>query len=717
MILRRPTKFILTYFNSIKQNRVCNRLSLYAIISFGKGIVCSFGGRAKMYYASAGVLALILHITINGRILKKDRSGQFPAANVRYRQFLIGVTVYYVIDVLWGLLYEFRNVPGIYPFLYADGALYFLMMVATMLLWVRYVVSYLDQKGIPGKFLLSVGWAILTFEIIALAINVFKPVVFRFGPDLEYIPETGRHYTFLFQIVLYMLTSTYTLAVASRSFGRTKIHNRAVGSTCIVLELFLIFQILSSRFPFYAIGCLIGTSLIHVFIEEDERIDREKEKEIYDHIATGLAEDYEAIYYIDIETGRYREFSTSQEYAAMDVQAKGEDFYRETQENAAKYAHPADREFAQSLYDKETMLRNLEGKKSYSYKYRILLNGEARYFRFTVMRAYDGKHFVLYEKDINDEITAETARLESQKKHVTFGQIAESLAANYDVIYYVDTSDGSYISYATASDYGQLKPQREGADFFADMKNDAPGIVHEADLERIMSSMDRDHMLSVLEERKQYEIAHRIIMPDGHEQYVRMSARKTSDGTHFIVGIENIDDEVKKEKEHLRALNTEKELARRDELTGVKNKTAYTELERSIQADIDGGTDDLSFAIVVCDTNNLKSINDTEGHKAGDAYIKASAKLLCDIFDHSPVFRIGGDEFAVFLKGSDHDARAELMETLRGRVIDNLESGKGPVIAMGMAEYEPGTDSRVSDVFERADKEMYVEKQILKSGV
>ena len=43
-----------------------------------------------------------------------------------------------------------------------------------------------------------------------------------------------------------------------------------------------------------------------------------------------------------------------------------------------------------------------------------------------------------------------------------------------------------------------------------------------------------------------------------------MTIRKTVDDTHFIIGIENIDDEVKKEKQHLRALNTEKELARRD---------------------------------------------------------------------------------------------------------------------------------------------------------
>ena len=56
-----------------------------------------------------------------------------------------------------------------------------------------------------------------------------------------------------------------------------------------------------------------------------------------------------------------------------------------------------------------------------------------------------------------------------------------------------------------------------------------------------------------------------------------------------------IDDEVKKEKQHLKALNTEKELARRDDLTGVKNKTAYNEMEKSVQEGIDSGMKDLSL--------------------------------------------------------------------------------------------------------------------------
>ena len=91
--------------------------------------------------------------------------------------------------------------------------------------------------------------------------------------------------------------------------------------------------------------------------------------------------------------------------------------------------------------------------------------------------------------------------------------------------------------------------------------------------------------------------------------------------------------------------------------------------------------------------------------------------MLCDIFVHSPVFRVGGDEFVVFLRGSDYTSRLELMEKLRNQVLENKKSGNGPVLASGLAEYNPDSDSRVTEVLDRADREMYEDKQRLKELV
>ena len=667
-----------------------------------------------MNYSIISILALILNLIINREafgyfMLRSGNQEPGKMAVIRYNHFLMAANCYFIVDIAWGLLYEHHDIPGLFPILYLDCVFYFIIMFLTMLTWIRYVVAYLDKRGRRSRILLCSVWTMFTLGLIYLMINRFHPLIFSFNEKHEYITESGRHIAFLLQIALYMLTMVYMFYLARRSTAGEKVRYIAVGLTCLVMDLFLVFQVLDPRYPCYAMGLIIGICVIHSFVEAGER----KEKEVYDHIATGLAEDYEAMYYIDIETGEFREFSASSEYESMNVLVEGLDFYAETLMNIERYVHPDDREFARSLYHRETMLKNLKDRRSYSYKYRIMVGGQPRFFRFTVMRANDDRHLVLCEKDVDDEITAETMMLENQKKSITFTQIAESLAANYDVIYYVDAVDSGYVSYECHNIYGQLDIERAGDDFFAEALNDIQHIVHKNDRDLVLGFLDRDHVTSVLKDRKRSSINYRI-MAGNITHYVRMTVRKTSDSTHYIIGIENIDAEVKREKQHLKALNTEKKLARRDELTGIKNKTAYKEMEKSLQESMDSGTEKLSFALVVCDANNLKTINDSQGHVAGDEYIKGSAKLLCDVFVHSPVFRVGGDEFVIFLSDSDYLNREELMKRLKGRIRENMKAGSGPVLASGMSEYDPEGDSYVSEVFDRADREMYEDKRDLK---
>lgn len=669
-----------------------------------------------MYYSSFGILAVIHHIIINHDILKNAKNEPKYGPRYRYRQFLNSILVFYIADLLWGFLEEAK----MRVLVYADTVLFFAIMAISILLWTRYVVAFINKEGIKSKSLLGAGWAIFIFVISNLIINFFKPTIFRFTDEVEYVPETGRYFLLAAQFLMFILITVYSFFVSIKSEGSDKTHYMAVCLSGGVMAVFIVLQSFDAFAPFYTIGCFFANCIIHVFVEEDEKREREqitedarKGRERYTQIATSLANDYEAIYYINIETGKYLEVSVSESYETLNVPMEGEDFYKETRENAERYAHPDDREFAVSMYYKETMLKNLEGRKSYSYRYRIMVGDAARYYRFVVMLSEDGKHFVLCDKDIHDTITAETALLEKQKAHVTFSQIAESLASNYDVIYYVDIVTGEYMGYTSHNIYGELKIAQSGDDFFEETLKNLAGIVHPQDMERMVAAMDKDYMITALEGRKQYNVEYRLII-DGEAQNTRLSVRKSSDGIHFIIGVENIDEEVRMKNEHIRALNTEKELARRDELTGTRNKTAFTELEQSIQVNIDGGTGCQPFALIVCDLNDLKKINDTEGHKAGDEYIRSSAKLLCDIFVHSPVFRIGGDEFAVFLSGPDLDASERLIDKLRSKVLANLDKHEGPVIAVGMTEFKPGDDMNVTDVFDRADQLMYEDKRELK---
>ena len=97
-----------------------------------------------------------------------------------------------------------------------------------------------------------------------------------------------------------------------------------------------------------------------------------------------------------------------------------------------------------------------------------------------------------------------------------------------------------------------------------------------------------------------------------------------------------------------------------------------------------------------------------------NAYLQKSG-ILCKTFKHSPVFRVGGDEFAVISRGDDLDHIDDLLGIIAKHNQEAFCTGD-IVIACGMAKYESGKDSCVASVFERADQAMYENKNDLKSS-
>ena len=444
--------------------------------------------------------------------------------------------------------------------------------------------------------------------------------------------------------------------------------------------------------------------------QNEEEIARQRE--IFNQITASLAEQYDTLYFIDIETSTYVEISSTDEYKKLNVPATGNDFFSESRRSIRKYVHPEDQEKVMRLHYKDVMLDNLKDGHSFSMAWRLVVDGQVRHIRHTEILARDGKHIIVCIKNIDAEVQAELALKADQKKSATYTQIAERLADHYDMIYYIDCATSHYTELSAKKKSGELKIQEEGEDFFAASWRNAGRLIFSEDRERIRLFLDRDNLISQLEGRRQLTEDYRMVIDAGRTQYTRMSVTYSSDHSHFIICVENREEDVRKEKEHLAALSTANEIARRDSLTHTKNKTAYHEAESELQQQMQEGGE--PFGIVVCDINGLKLINDTEGHKAGDDYIKTSCMLVCRIFHHSPVFRIGGDEFAVILRGQDFANRAQLLSSLRRQVEENIRIGEGPVVASGLAEYQPYEDHSVEDVFNRADSQMYENKTHLK---
>ena len=461
----------------------------------------------------------------------------------------------------------------------------------------------------------------------------------------------------------------------------------------------------------YIILGVINIDAEHRRREEEKETARQKE--IYNQITSSLAAQYDTLYYIDLETNRYAEISSTDEYKKLNVPATGNDFFADSRRTSKVYVHPDDVDEVIALHFKDRMLKNLKHRNSFSKTWRLVVNGQVKHIRHTEIMASDGKHIIVCIENIDDEVKAQLELKESKQKSATYSQIAESLAAQYDLIYYVNAETGYYKEFATHKIYGELEIQEEGDDFFGTAEKNADKLIFPEDKQRIKLFLKKDNLITQLETSRRISQDYRMVVGGGEPQYTRMNVSWSSDKTHFIICIENREEFVKKEMEQLQALSIANETARRDSLTGIRNMTAYQEFEAGLQKDVEE-KDVESFGIAVCDLNDLKTVNDTQGHKAGDEYIKDACRLICRVFAHCPVFRVGGDEFAVILRDKEYNDRNDLVAAFKRQIEDNVRIGSGPVVALGLADYMPSNDSSVEEVFKRADSRMYEDKARLK---
>ncbi|MFK4068720.1 GGDEF domain-containing protein [Streptomyces sp. NPDC029674] len=164
---------------------------------------------------------------------------------------------------------------------------------------------------------------------------------------------------------------------------------------------------------------------------------------------------------------------------------------------------------------------------------------------------------------------------------------------------------------------------------------------------------------------------------------------------------------------HVAWLRRRLHVARRDPLTGLRTRDAFTHRATNLLKD--------GRAIVVlADVDHFKQINDRHGHAAGDALLKATAdRLARHVGPSGVVGRLGGDEFAAVLTdrhGAAADLLAHLHTTLAGPV-DGLDPAVRTTVSLGWARAAdfPGED--LSALLRRADEAMYAAKQEARSGL
>ena len=140
-----------------------------------------------------------------------------------------------------------------------------------------------------------------------------------------------------------------------------------------------------------------------------------------------------------------------------------------------------------------------------------------------------------------------------------------------------------------------------------------------------------------------------------------------------------------------------------DALTGMYNRNYF------LNYDFDRPVC-LPCAYIMCDCNNLKSVNDQMGHEAGDSYIRGAAEILADaIPDKGICIRWGGDEFLLIIPDCNYEESQILMEKIEKEQKIRKESIPYMEISMGSyVRYDIKQPEK--EAIQQADRNMYADK-------
>ncbi|MBP5291777.1 MAG: transporter substrate-binding domain-containing protein [Lachnospiraceae bacterium] len=434
---------------------------------------------------------------------------------------------------------------------------------------------------------------------------------------------------------------------------------------------------------------------------------------IYTHIAQTLARSYSDLFYVNLYTEEFIEYRTDDEHDALTEARRGWHFFEECQNDVNEYVHPDDRAKMSKALERHTLLKALERNNTFITTYRLLSDNEPTNVSMKVSRMEDDERFIIIGITNIDEEVKQRREVERVKEEQLAYARLRALAGDFLCIYSVIPSNDHYREYsATVSVEGFERP-REGTDFFADSRKQARLKLYKEDVNRFINVFTKENVMAEIERHGIFSLSYRLMM-DGKPRYVQLRAAlvEEKEGTRLTVGISDIDANVRQEEEYERRLAQAQREANIDALTGVKNRHAYLETEERLDNQIAENRGS-SFAIVIFDVNDLKKVNDTAGHKAGDQYLRDATNIICRIFKRSPIFRVGGDEFTAIVQGPDYECIEELLGKMKDHNVKALRTG-GIVIACGMAKYED--DAKVATVFERADHNMYENKSNLKEG-
>jgi diguanylate cyclase (GGDEF)-like protein len=195
-------------------------------------------------------------------------------------------------------------------------------------------------------------------------------------------------------------------------------------------------------------------------------------------------------------------------------------------------------------------------------------------------------------------------------------------------------------------------------------------------------------------------LAHRLDAPRGFTSLCQRIGRTIAEAAELLVTQASAREQLSAERDALARLSGT------DSLTGVANRRAWEQLQvQSLRGPAEAGY------VVCADVDGLKTVNDCFGHATGDALLQAAAQLLrSSVRSIDFVARIGGDEFAILLRGADAGSARRVLSRIRRAEVALAPVARDVRVSLSLGSARV-VDGDIESALNEADQRMYADKR------
>ncbi len=434
---------------------------------------------------------------------------------------------------------------------------------------------------------------------------------------------------------------------------------------------------------------------------------REQDK----RFATGidaLSREYVSVYYINLDTGEHHPYKINNRL----ISVFGEQLFRGDFETATRYflekeAHPSEREHMAEVLTSEKIRERLKKKDSFT---EIYLNQDNCYCEMKVVRIEQPDEALVVVLGIAMKDEEIRTRITHKKQKDFQLALLDGMSREYYTVWLLHPDRSLELYRANESAYERqiVKMVTEQGDYSYAMQEFVDQYVAPVDKDRVEKETDFDTLLARIPEHDIYTVTFRQVQEHGQLKYTQICyarAKGADEQIHIVMAFrdvnESIREEIRQQERYQKAVK-ERDL---DGLTGIKNRHCYERRLKEFKK-----SKNKTISCIFIDVDGLRDLNNTEGHFAGDELIKFVSKTIVHFWTDDNAFRIGGDEFVVFLFDQDEEKVKKNVASFEKKLSERDYSA-----SVGFATM-PVKDLDVNGLISSAEEGMYRQKREHYSG-